>query len=56
VNSDLLTITYRPELFVELVLDITVPQVPDCARAESLSKAFRTRPEGPFTVYSGKRT
>jgi hypothetical protein len=56
VTGDLLTIMYRPELFAELVLDITVPQVPDCGRAESLSKAFRKGPKGPFTVYSGKRT
>ena len=56
MTGDLLTIMYRPELFTELVLDTTVLQVPDCGRAESLSKAFRKRPEGPLTVYSGKRT
>jgi hypothetical protein len=56
LTGDLLTIMYRPELFAKLVLDTAGPQVPDCGRAESLSKAFRKNRKARFTVYSGKRT
>ena len=52
--ADLLTIMYRHELLAELVLDITGLKCQTAASRKPFESVSR-EPDGPFTVYSGKR-
>ena len=52
--TDLLTIMYRHELLREQVLDITELKCQTAASRKPFESVSR-EPDGPFTVYSGKR-